>query len=213
MADTVDKKRQDIFYPQPPKVSKPVSIDDSYKFIMSLHKDDYIKITTDDDKQYEGYIVQCNMPVGQFVIRSADNSPVFSIKTNTFEPGDHIVLNGTIYTVLDYHNGNLRVMSKSGIIEEVVAEKKQNRSGQETKKQIKTLDRYEKRDTQKKINIGTFKNLQKFHVGVLGDLFLVRNEKRARVCAIKPQSEKKKGRKQPKGNKDGLANPSINKTM
>ena len=83
----------------------------------------------------------------------------------------------------------------------------------EAKKQIQTAVRYEKRDTQKKLNVGTFKNLQKFQIGVLGDVSEVKSERRAPVCAIKPQSEKRKGRKQPKRNKNGVANPSNNKTM
>lgn len=210
VADTVDKKRQDIFYPQPAKAEQPVAIDDSYEFAMTLHKDDYIKITTTDNIVYEGYIVQCNMPVGQFIIRSADNSAVFSVKTDTFEPDDYIVIDGNLCRVLDYESGKLRAMRSNGIIEEIDATKKQTRSGEDAKKQIKTTERYEKRDTQKKLNIGTFINLQKFHVGVLGDVSEVKSETRSQVCAIKPQSEKRKGRKQPKRTKNGMANPSTN---
>ena len=213
VADTVDKRRQDIFYPQPAKMEQPVAIDDTYDFVMTLHKDDYIKITTVDDKVYEGYIVQCNMPVGQFVIRSADNSAVYSVKTDTFEPNEFIVIDDNLCKVIDCVDGKLRAMRSNGIIEEVEAYKKQTRSGTEAKKQIQTADRYEKRDTQKKINIGTFKKLQKFQIGVLGDVSEVKSEHRAAVCAVKPQSEKRKGRKQPKRNKNGVANPSNNKTM
>lgn len=213
VADTVDKKRQDIFYPQPAKTEQPIAIDDSYEFVMTLHKDDYIKITTTDDKVYEGYIVQCNMPVGQFIIRSADNSAVFSVKTDTFEPNDFIVIENSLCKVIDYKAGKLRAMHLNGVVEEINATKKQTRNGDVAKKQIQTTERYEKRDTQKKLNIGTFKNLQKFHIGVLGDMSAVNTERRAPVCAIKPQSEKRKGRKQPKRNKNGMANPSTNKTM
>ena len=214
VADTVDKRRQDIFYPQPTKGGKqPVTIDDAYEFIMTLHKDDYIKITTVDDKVYEGYIVQCNMPAGQFIIRSVDNSAVYSVKTDTFEPNEFIVIDDNLCKVIDCVNGKLRAMRPNGVIEEVEAYKKQTRSGTEAKKQIQTAVRYEKRDTQKKLNVGTFKNLQKFQIGVLGDVSEVKSERRAPVCAIKPQSEKRKGRKQPKRNKNGVANPSNNKTM
>lgn len=213
VADTVDKKRQDIFYPQPTRAEQPVAIDDSYEFIMTLHKDDYIKITTADDKVYQGYIVQCNMPVGQFIIRSADNSPVFSVKTDTFKPGDSIVIDNNLCTVIDCKAGKLFAMRSNGIIEEIDAAKKQTRNGETAKKQIQTTERYEKRDTQKKLNIGTFKKLQKFQIGVLGDMSTVNTKRRAPVCAIKPQSEKRKGRKQPKRTKNGVANPSVNKTV
>lgn len=213
VADTVDKNRQDIFYPQPAKAQQPVAIDDTYEFAMTLHKDDYIKITTSDDKVYEGYIVQCNMPVGQFVIRSADNSAVFSVKTDTFEPDDFIVIDGNVCKVKDCEAGKLRAIRPNGIVEEIHAVKKQTRSGEAAKKRIQTANRYEKRDAQKKLNIGTFKNLQKFQIGVLGDMSEVKSEHRAPVCAIKPQSEKRKGRKQPKRNKNGVANPSTNENV
>lgn len=213
VADTVDKNRQDIFYPQPAKAQQPVAIDDSYEFVMTLHKDDYIKITTTDDKVYDGYVVQCNMPVGQFVIRSTDNSAVFSVKTNTFEPCEFIVISGNLYKVMDCMAGKLRAVSSNGIVEEIDAAKKQTRNGGEAKKQILTVERYEKRDFQKKLNIGTFKNLQKFQISVLGDISEVKSENRAPVCAIKPQSEKRKGRKQPKRNKNGVANPSTNQAV
>ncbi len=213
VADTVDKKRQDIFYPQPSKAKQLVTIDDTYEFVMTLHKDDYIQIKTDDGKMYEGYVVQCNMPVGQFIIRSADNSAIFSIKTNTFEKDDYIVIEGNLCKVMDCESGRLRAMRPNGIIEEVDAEKKKTRNGEEAKKQIKTISMYEKRDSQKKLNIGTFKSLQKFHVGVLGDMSEVKSECRSPVCAIKSQSEKRKGRKQPKRNKNGVANPSNNESV
>lgn len=213
VADTVDTKRQDIFYPQPAKAHNPVAVDDTYEFVMTLHKDDYIKITTADDKIYEGYIVQCNMPVGQFVIRSTDNSAVFSVKTDTFEPDDFIVIDGNLCKVKDYECGKLRAVRMNGVVEEIDAMKKHTRSGEVAKKQIQTVDKYEKRDAQKTINVGTFKNLQKFHIDVLGDMSEVKSEHRAPVCAIKPQSEKRKGRKQPKRNKNGVANPSTNETV
>lgn len=213
VADTVDKKRQDVFYPQPANAEQPIVIDDSYEFVMTLHKDDYIQITTTDDKVYQGYIVQCNMPVGQFVIRSADNSAVFSVKTDTFEPDDFIVIENNLCKVIDCAAGKLRAMRSNGIIEEIDAAKKQTRNGETAKKQIQTTQRYEKRDAQKKLNIGTFKNLQKFQISVLGDMSEVNAEKRALVCAIKSQSEKRKGRKQPKRNKNGVANPSIDETV
>ena len=213
VADTVDKKRQDVFYPQSANAEQPIVIDDSYEFVMTLHKDDYIQITTTDDKVYQGYIVQCNMPVGQFVIRSADNSAVFSVKTDTFEPDDFIVIENNLCKVIDCAAGKLRAMRSNGIIEEIDAAKKQTRNGETAKKQIQTTQRYEKRDAQKKLNIGTFKNLQKFQISVLGDMSEVNAEKRALVCAIKSQSEKRKGRKQPKRNKNGVANPSIDETV
>ncbi|MDE5615674.1 MAG: hypothetical protein K2I81_02475 [Alphaproteobacteria bacterium] len=213
VADTVDKNRQDIFYPQPAKAQQPAVIDDTYEFVMTLHKDDYIKITTADDKVYEGYIVQCNMPAGQFIIRSADNAAVFSVRTDTFEPNDFIVIAGTLCKVKDCVDGKLRAVCPNGIVEEIDAMRKQTRSGEAAKKQIQTADRYEKRDAQKKLNVGTFKNLQKFQIGVLGDMSEIKSERRAPVCAIKPQSEKRKGRKQPKRNKNGVANPSTNETM
>lgn len=190
--DAVDKKRKDIFYPQPAKAKEPVAIDDSYEFVMTLHKDDYIKITTIDDKLYEGYIVQCNMPVGQFIIRSADNSAVFSVKTDTFEPDDFIVIENKLCKVIDCEAGKLRAMSPNGIIEEIDATKKQTRNGETAKKQIQTTERHEKRDTQKKLNIGTFKDLQKFQISVLGDMSVVNTERRAPVCAIKPKIKMRK---------------------
>ncbi len=209
VADTVDKKRQDIFYPQPAKAEHSVAIDGTYEFVMTLHKEDYIKIVTVDDKVYEGYIIQCDMPRGKFVFRNSDNSAVFSVKTDTFEPGDFIVIDGNLCKVMDYLAGKLRALSPNGIVEEVEAVKKQTRKG----KQIQTIDKYEKRSKQKTINIGTVKNLQKFQIGVLGDMSEVKSGHRAPVCAIKLQSEKRKGRKQPKRNKNGLANPSTNETM
>lgn len=213
VADTVDKKRQDIFYPQPVKAEQSATIDDTYEFVMTLHKDDYIKITTDDDKMYEGYVVQCNMPAGQFIIRNADNSATFSINTSTFEKDDFIVIDGNVCKVMDCESGKLRAMRSNGLIEEVDAEKKKTRNGEAAKKQIKTIGVYEKRDAQKKLNIITFKNLQKFQISVLGDMSEVKSEHRAPVCAIKPQSEKRKGRKQPKRNKNGVANPSTDETV
>ena len=213
VADTVDKNRQDIFYPQPAKAQQPVAIDDTYEFVMTLHKDNYIKIMTDDDKMYEGYVVQCNMPAGQFIIRNADNSAEFSINTSTFEKDDFIVIDGNVCKVMDCESGKLRAMRSNGLIEEVDAEKKKTRNGEDAKKQIKTIGVYEKRDAQKKLNIVTFKNLQKFQISVLGDMSSVKFERRAPVCAIKPQSEKRKGRKQPKRNKNGVANPSTNETV
>ena len=149
------------------------------------------------------------MPRGKFVFRNSDNSAVFSVKTDTFEPGDFIVIDGNLCKVMDYLAGKLRALSPNGIVEEVEAVKKQTRKG----KQIQTIDKYEKRSKQKTINIGTVKNLQKFQIGVLGDMSEVKSGHRAPVCAIKLQSEKRKGRKQPKRNKNGLANPSTNETM
>ena len=213
VADTVDKNRQDIFYPQPPKAEQPVAIDDTYEFVMTLHKDDYIKITTTDDKVYEGYIIKCQLPVGQFFIRNSDNSAVFSVKTDTFEPDDLIVIDDNLCKVKDCVDGKLRAVRSNGIVEEVDAQKKQTRSGTDSKKQIKTIGKYEKCDVQKTLSVGTFKNVQKFHIGVLGDMSEIKSERRALVCAIKPQSEKRKGRKQPKRNKNGVANPSTNETM
>ncbi|MDE6571188.1 MAG: type II CRISPR RNA-guided endonuclease Cas9 [Alphaproteobacteria bacterium] len=215
VADTVDKNRQDIFYPQPAKAEKPVAIDDTYEFVMTLHKDDYIKITTKSEIEYEGYVVKCTAASNQsqLVIRSLDNSARFSVRTDTFEPDDIIKVENTLYKVSEIKNGKLIAISENGIIFEIEAQKKQKRGGVEEKKKIKTLVELEKCDSQKKIDINTFKNLQKFHIGVLGDVNEVKCEHRTPVCAIKPQSEKRKGRKQPKRNKNGVANPSTNETV
>jgi CRISPR-associated endonuclease Csn1 len=209
VADTVDKERMDVFYPQPAKSKELAVIDDSYEFVMTLHKDDYIKVATDDNKEYEGYIVQCNMPVGQFIIRSPDNSAVFSVNTNTFAPGDCIVIKDNACKVIGCENGKLQAMQSDGTVHEIDADKKKNRSGEDAKKQIETAARFEKRDARKKINIGTFADMTKYQIGVLGDKTRVKLEKREKVCNIKP----KKGRKQPKRKNNGLANPSTDQAV
>ncbi len=214
VADTVDKNRQDIFYPQPAKAEKPVVIDDTYKFIMTLHKDDYIKIMTKSGIEYEGYVVQCKAAKQtQFVICSADNSTIFSKKTDTFAPKDIIKSDNVKYEVSEFKDGKLIAISKNGLVFEAEAQKKHKRNGEDEKRKIKTLQELEKCDGQKEIDINTFVNLQKFQISVLGDMSEVKSEHRAPVCAIKPQSEKRKGRKQPKRNKNGVANPSTNETV
>ena len=61
-----------------------------------------------------------------------------------------IVIGGNLCKVMDCESGKLRAMCPNGLIEEVEAIRKQTRSGIDSKKQIKTIGKYEKCDVQKR---------------------------------------------------------------
>ena len=184
VADIINADRKDVFYP--PKFdnnNNQLAIDGSYEFLMSLYKDDYVKIKTDDNKEYEGYIVQINMPVGQFIIESFDNANVFSISTQTFEVGDIIVLKGKPCKVEGYNTKTKKLQAISLDRDDVLetdAVSKTNRKGEATKN-IETSIRYIKLDPQKKINIGTFREIVKCQIGVLGEVSKVGKEQRVLI--------------------------------
>lgn len=68
-----------------------IKIDESFNFMFSLYKDDYVEITSKDEC-IKGYVNQYNAQSGQLYIGSVDNSPIFRIKTSTFLRDDNILL-------------------------------------------------------------------------------------------------------------------------
>ena len=83
----------------------------------------------------------------------------------------------------------LQVVSvDTGEIFEIDAMVKENKKG-ELQKKYKTLISYEKLDKEKKVNVSTFKKLQKFQVSPLGDIVEVKSEK---LIPLLPKSEKQR---------------------
>ncbi|MDR0423743.1 MAG: type II CRISPR RNA-guided endonuclease Cas9, partial [Rickettsiales bacterium] len=112
ISDVVDRNRRDIFYPQSPKRKETAVIDSSYQFLMTLHKDDYVKIKTRDGGIFEGYLVKVNASPAQtqFIIRNHDNSAVFLIDTKKFGKGELIKYENKIYKVTGFNNETGKLM-------------------------------------------------------------------------------------------------------
>lgn len=169
--------------------------DATYRFMFSLYKDDYLKIENEAGECFEGYMNQYDALTGQFYIKVHDSSAGYSLRTSSFEPSEILVLSvdgkRNICQVSGFNNDTkkLQVVSvDTGEIFEIDAMVKENKKG-ELQKKYKTLISYEKLDKEKKVNVSTFKKLQKFQVSPLGDIVEVKSEK---LIPLLPKSEKQR---------------------
>ena len=152
-------------------------------FVFSLYKGSYVKITTKDDEEFLGYVVQYNAGSGQIYIESINGNREYEIKTSTLEIGDYIRIsseNGSTpeVQIIGYNREaeQLEWLStgnnETGIID---AKEKLDKKGEPSKKYMTTRT-YIRVDQEKKINLSVIKKLQKFIIDRLGNRTEVRKE-------------------------------------
>ena len=196
MADFVAQNSSSVFCPVEKDADGHFKEPDAtYRFMFSLYKDDYLKIENEAGECFEGYMNQYDALTGQFYIKVHDSSAGYSLRTSSFEPSEILVLSvdgkRNICQVSGLNNDTkkLQVVSvDTGEIFEIDAMVKENKKG-ELQKKYKTLISYEKLDKEKKVNVSTFKKLQKFQVSPLGDIVEVKSEK---LIPLLPKSEKQR---------------------
>lgn len=176
-----------------------ITIDEHFKFMFSLYKDDYVEIRSDDGV-IKGYVNQYNAQSGQLYIGSADNSHIFKINTSTFVKGDRILLKKgdqfLVGKIGEYNKDTQQIEVMCGeekyLIDAVV---KLNKKGEETKN-IQTGENYIKLANEKKINISVVNCLKKYQVDPLGRIAIVKKETRLPLVLIKKKrKQRKNGRK------------------
>ncbi len=170
-------------------------IDESYKFMFSLYKDDYVSLDSAEET-IKGYVNQYNAQSGQLYIGSVDNSALYRINTSTFKIDDKILLKEKCVGVVegfDEKNLQMLVRCADGIVR-VGAEIKKNKSGDDTKN-IKPLERYIKLSNEKKVSVSVLKNLKKYQVDLLGGLVEIKQEERTPIFNIKSNKQKMAERK------------------
>ncbi|MDR0449605.1 MAG: type II CRISPR RNA-guided endonuclease Cas9 [Rickettsiales bacterium] len=216
VCDTI-KEKPDIYYPcEHDKEGNPKAADPK-DFVMTLHKDDYVKIKTKDGKTHEGYITQIDHVPNQlkFIIESQDGSKSLPKDVSLFEKSMSIMIknndgndmHGKI-SGYDAETHEILIDGSDGKIYRVAAGIKRDKNGKGEK--YKLSNDYATFDVKKGITSNTITELAKCTVDILGNMRETKNlEKREKVCNIKS----KKGRKQPKRNKNGLAHPPTDETL
>lgn len=171
-----------------------IKIDESFNFMFSLYKDDYVEITSKDEC-IKGYVNQYNAQSGQLYIGSVDNSPVFRIKTSTFLRDDNILLKigdqEYIGKIGKFDNEKKQVvingLKNNFMINALV---KLNKKGDETKN-IQTEKSYTKMSNEKKICLNVVDSIEKYQVDPLGRIAKVKKETRLPLTMIKKNRHKK----------------------
>lgn len=183
LADFVEKNRSDVFQPieKDGVLRKP---DETYRFLFSVYKGDYLKIENNEGETFEGYMKQYKALSGQFYIGMHDSSAGYSLCSSSFEINDILVLpvkGQRIICRVSAFNSETQKLSvvsvDTGEVFEVDACAKINKKG-EIGKTYKTTSSYEKLDKEKTIKISTFKRLRKYQVDPLGNRVEVKSEKR-----------------------------------
>lgn len=194
----VDLVKKDGFQdaPQPYKYvdGKLVLIDETYQFIFSLFKDDYVEVFSKGEV-FKGYINQFSAQTGQLYLGSVDNSACYKINTSTFDIGDKILLpnqeQDCVAAVKSFDKMKQKmIVSCNREDVELDATMKLSKKGEETKS-IQTAIPYIKLDCEKKINLSVIQNLKKYQVSPLGDIHEVKQETR---LPLSIQKNKKKVR-------------------
>lgn len=191
-----------------------VKIDNTYQFISTLYKDDYISLKCKEGIFY-GYLNQYCAQTGQLYIGSSDNAAIYRLGTSTFTLEDKIQLeNGEIGIVKGFDEVSKKMLVLCDNKEiEIDAEIKKNKKGQSSEN-IKTIQQLTKLSREKKISISVVKNLEKYQVDPLGKCTKVKNEKRAPIFNIKSNKQRITDRKKRKEiQKNGLAYSSNCKTV
>lgn len=186
------------------------------EFVMTLHKDDYVKIQTKNGT-FEGYIEKYTTS-DQLEIYNHDNSKSFMKQSDIVKINDIVIIDDTNYKIIKFDDNKNKIivenMKNSTVME--IDGKLQYYKGK-VKKEIKLSQKYYQPSSDKKqIAIGTVTNLIKYNVDILGNMTEVRSETREPVCARKSGAQKfkdKKERKQLKGVHNGLAHPSPHQTV
>ena len=171
-----------------------IKIDESFNFMFSLYKDDYVEITSKDEC-IKGYVNQYNAQSGQLYIGSVDNSPIFRIKTSTFLRDDNILLKigdqEYIGKIGKFDNEKKQVvingLKNNFMINALV---KLNKKGDETKN-IQTEKSYTKMSNEKKICLNVVDSIEKYQVDPLGRIAKVKKETRLPLTMIKKNRHKK----------------------
>lgn len=207
----VDLVKKDGFQdaPQPYKYvdGKLVLIDETYQFMFSLFKDDYVEVSikekasakgkvSTEGEVFKGYINQYNAQTGQLYLGSVDNSACYKIKTDTFVIGDKILLpdqeQDCVANVKLFDKINQKmIVACKGTDVELDASLKSNKKGEETKN-IQTLVPYIKLANEKKIFLSVMQNLKKYQVSPLGDIHEVKQETRLPLSIKKNKGKKDK---------------------
>lgn len=179
LADFCEKNRSDCFCPKDKEHEKP---DETYNFLFSVFKDDYLSIETNKGEKFYGYMNQYITSTGQFYIGSNDSSPMYSISTSSFEKQDILLYRiGEKFekcSVVDFDSEKqeMKVASlEDGSIHKIKASAKVNKKG-EVQKIYKTDKPYEKLDKGKTISSATFKRIRKYQVDPLGRYVEVKSE-------------------------------------
>lgn len=191
-------------------------IDDSYQFIFSLYKDDYICVSTDEGS-VSGYFNQYSAQKGQFYIGSMDNAAIYQIGTSTFTIEDKILLpDGKIGKVTGFNEASQKMIVTSKNTEiEINAEVKKNKKGEITEN-FKTSQAYTKLANEKKVAITVITDFKKYQVDLLGNINEVKKETRAKIFNIKSEKQKhidRELRLKAKEVTNGLENTSNYKTV
>ena len=171
-----------------------IKIDESFNFMFSLYKDDYVEITSKDEC-IKGYVNQYNAQSGQLYIGSVDNSPIFRIKTSTFLRDDNILLKigdqEYIGKIGKFDNEKKQVvingLKNNFMINALV---KLNKKGDETKN-IQTEKSYTKMSNEKKICLNVVDSIEKYQVDPLGRIAKVKKETRLPLTMMKKNRHKK----------------------
>ena len=195
LADFIKNNRNDVFRPAE-KDGRLIRPDETYRFLFSVYKDDYLKIENSDGELFEGYMNQYNAQSGQFYIGTHDSSAGYSLCTSSFKLDDILVLplnEQKIKCRVSGFNPDTQKLSLESVdteeMFEIDATAKINKKG-EIQEIYKTPLTYEKLDKEKKINISTFKRLRKYQVDPLGHYVEVKSEKR--LPLILKQKKRKK---------------------
>ena len=191
--DLISKTYKDIPQPIEYQNGYPIEIDESFTFIFSLHKDDFIEVKTKDET-IKGYLNQYNAQSGQLYIGSSDNSCIYKINTSTVVEGDSVIIEveeKEIKGVVEgYDEVNKKILLKSEDNDYYLdASLKLNKKG-ETTKNIQLMDGCIKLANEKKVSINVVTKIQKFQVGVLGDIHEIKKESRLPVNNIKSNKQR-----------------------
>lgn len=179
LADFYEKNRKDCFCPKDKDHEKP---DETYKFLFSVFKDDYLSIETDKGEIFYGYMNQYITSTGQFYIGSNDSSAMYSINTSSFEKQDILLYRidekfvKCFVVGFDSEKQTMQVASlEDGKVFPINASAKLNKKG-EVQKIYKTDKTYEKLDKGKTISVATFKRIRKYQIDPLGRYVEVKSE-------------------------------------
>lgn len=165
-------------------------IDESYQFMFSLYKDDYISLNYEGGS-ISGYLNQYNTQRGQLYIGSMDNGDIYQLNTSTFTLGDKILLqNGEkgIVQRFDETRKKMLVLCDKETIE-LDGEAKKDKKGK-ISENIKTAQKFIKLSNEKKVALCVIQDFKKYQIDPLGQCTEVKKERRAPVFSIKSNKQK-----------------------